>query len=80
ATVLVPVLHVVFARRLEVGEVRRVISDRLEIVDRERDFGGTGDGEKVEDGVGRPANEAHQRDGVLESAASDNVPRLDVLR
>ena len=45
----VQVRHVVPPRGLEIGQVRRAVRHRLEVVDREVDVRGAGHGEEVQD-------------------------------
>ena len=63
---LVDVVHDVLAERLEVAEVRHLVADPVEVVEREVDLGLAGDREQVEHGVGRAAERHHDRDRVLE--------------
>ena len=57
------------AAGLEVGEQRRALGDPLEVVDVELDAGLVGDGEQVQDAVGRAARRADHRDRVLDRVA-----------
>ena len=60
-------------RGLEVGEHRDLRADAGEVVERQPDPGGMGDGQEVEHGVGRAAEGDDHGDGVLE-----RLPRQDV--
>ena len=56
----------VAAARLQVGQQRRAVVDRVEVVDAQRDAGFVGDGDEVHHGVGGAAGGDDAGDGVLE--------------
>ena len=76
---LVHVLHDVLARRLEVGDERYPVAHGLEVVDAELDAARVRDGDQVQDGVGRAAEDHGEDHGVLERGARHDVARPDVV-
>lgn len=73
------VFHNILSARLEIGEERRSIGNGLEVVWRERDADRMSDGDEMQDGVGRTAEDHSEDHGVLESGSSHDVARFDVL-
>src|SRR5207249_255414 len=63
---VVEVDHHVAPGRAGVGDVRHAAADPVEVVEGEVHPGLVGDGEQVEDGVGRAAHGHRHGDGVLE--------------
>ena len=61
----------------EVADERGAIGDLVEVVDAEFDAGLTGEGEQVEDDVGRAAGRGGAGDAVLEGFAGEDVAGLD---
>ena len=75
ATHAVDVVHHVLAKRLEVGDVRHLVVDAVEVIERELDIGLMRDGEQVEDGVGRTTKSHEHSDGIFERLLRENVAR-----
>ena len=71
--------HEIFSARLEVGEDGDTPADGGEIIQGEFDAGAPGDGQQVEDGVGRAAQGNDDGDGVFKGAAGHNVRGPDAL-
>ena len=69
----------VFAGRLQIAEDWDARANGLEIVDGERDVGGVGDGQQMQDGVGRAAGGHDHGDGVLERLAGHDLARQNLL-
>ena len=69
----------VLAARLEVGEERHAVADRLEVVDRQRHADRAGHGDQVQHGVRRAAERHDDHHRVLERRARHDVARLDVV-
>ena len=63
------------AAGLHVSPQRRAASDGIEVVDGERHARLPGDGEQVQNGVGRAAGRVHAGDRVLERAACHDLTR-----
>jgi hypothetical protein len=59
--------------------VRDLVADAVEVVERQRDLGLAGDGQQVEDGVGRASEGHDDRDGVLERLLRHDLPGGDAL-
>ncbi len=74
----VDVDHVVPAVRLGVGDVGHTRRHPVEVVERELDPRLVGDGQKVQHGVGRPAERHDDGDGVLEGRLGHDVAGSDV--
>ncbi len=66
ATRVAEVLHEVPAVRLQVDQGRDVAGQRVEVVERQRHAQPAGDGQQVDDRVGRSADGRVRTDGVLE--------------
>ena len=73
AAVAVDVVHHVLAERLQVADVRNLVADAVEVVDGELDLGLVGDGEQVQDDVGRSAERHRHGDRVLERLLGQDV-------
>ena len=73
----VEVGHVELAARLHVGDVGHAGGDAVEVVQIEGDPGLVGDGQQVEDGVGRAAEGVGDRDGVLERSLRHDLTGRD---
>ena len=69
----VDVGHDVLAERLDVGQVRHLRADPVEVVERQVDLGLVGDREQVQHRVGRAAERHHDGDRVLERLAGEDV-------
>lgn len=78
-TNVVQVRHDVLARGLQVSKEGNTVGDGLEVVDGQLDADGVGDGEQVENGVGRATSDVHDHHGVLEGSAGQDVRGTDVL-
>lgn len=76
---VVQVSHDVLARWLQVGQERGAVRDLLEVLDVELDANRVGDGDQVEDGIGRATGDVDDDHGVLEGLASQDVRRPNVL-
>ena len=63
----------VFAGWLQIAQDGDSLPDGLEIVERERNFGGMGDGQQVQYGVGRAAGGHDHADGVFERLAGHDL-------
>ena len=74
---LVEVAHVEAAVRLHVGDVRHAGRDLVEVVEFEVDAGLVGDGEQVQDRVGRTAEGHDDGDRVLEGRLGHDLARVD---
>src|SRR5690606_37747602 len=75
----VDVVHDVPAEGLEVAQVRDAVGDAAEVVQGELDLGLVGDGEQVEDRVGRATERHDHGDGVLQGLLRDDVAGGDAL-
>ena len=67
------------AEGLEVADVRDLAADAVEVVEGQVDLGLAGDGEQVEDGVGRSAQRHDDGDGVLEGRLGHDLAGGDAL-
>ena len=74
---LVDVVHHEAPEGLEVADVRDLGADPVEVVEGQVDLGLAGDGEEVQDGVGRATEGHHDGDGVLEGLLGHDLPRPD---
>ena len=72
------VLGDVAAARLQVGDVGRLLEDRGDVEEVERDAAFMRDRRKVEGGVGRAAGSGDDRRGILQRLQGDDVARADV--
>ena len=75
---VVEVFHHVTAARLEVGEERGPVGDRLKIIDRQRHVDRTRHRQQMKDGIGRTAQCHDHGDGVLEGRPGHDVGRFGV--
>ena len=76
---LVEVLGDEAAARLQVAEQRGPLGDPVEVVDGQLDAGLVGDGEQVEDAVGRATRHADGRDRVLDRVLGDDLARAQIV-
>ncbi len=77
AAVAVDVVHDVLAERLHVGDVRRLVADAVEVVQRQVDLRLAGDREQVQHDVRRAAERHREGDRVLERLFREDVARRD---
>jgi hypothetical protein len=71
--------HAVFAERFHVGKERDAGTDGLEVIDPERDLGGMGDSEQVEDEIGRAAERGADGDAIFEGLSGEDIAGFDTL-
>ena len=69
ATGVVEILHQVTAGRHEVDHGRHITAEPVPVIKAEIDANTSGDGDEMDDGVGRTADGAVEADGVLERLA-----------
>src|SRR5258708_32489552 len=79
ASVLVQVLHEVFAAGFEVRQYRDLIADSLEVVLCKGDVYASGHGDQVEYGIGASAQDHDHGDGVLEGFAGHDIFGLNIF-
>jgi hypothetical protein len=75
---VVEILHRIAAARSEIGEERRPVARRLEVVDREVHTDGTRHRDQVQHRVGRAAEHHREHHRVLERRPRHDVARLEV--
>ena len=73
------VSHAVFAEWFHVGEEGDAVADGLEVFEGERDLGGVGDGEEVENEIGGTSEREADGDRVFEGLARENIAGLDAF-
>ena len=66
-------------RRRDLADVRAAGGDRVDAVEVVLDARLAGDGQRVQDGVGRAAHGHVEHEGVVERLEGDDVERLEVL-
>ena len=77
AAAAVDVVHDVLAERLEVADVRHLVADAVEVVERELDLGLARDGEQVQHDVRGAAERHADGDGVLERLLGEDLAGRD---
>ena len=77
AAVTVDVVHDVLAERLHVGDVRRLVADAVEVVQRQVDLRLAGDRQQVQHDVRRAAERHREGDRVLERLLGQDVAGRD---
>ena len=66
--------HIASAR-LEIGQQRGTLADRIKIVDGEGNAGFTGHGEQMQHGIGRTTRCSHTSDSIFKSLARQDITR-----
>ena len=65
--------------RVHLGNVRRGAAQFFEVIHVEIDVRLVGDGQHVQDGIGRPADGGVEADGVFDALSVDDLPGRDAL-